>query len=413
MICFDRILRRVALSVCILLLHGGRLDAFAPKRRFNTPTALFAAASKSGRDNKKSSRIKDGLQSKQKRNGQKRNEARPVLANYAEHHIDSVNKERLTFPIDCQHFGACPGCVVNDHVGNVEVIKSAKLFFSSTAVRKRRLDVSPARLVVEDSDDGFYSVVVPSPLSGWRTQAKLAVAPKSSSWAKDGCSFGLFQRGTHSVVAVPDCKVHHPSINRAVRALAAATEKVGTAAFETNSSQGGLRYVQFQVERTSGKICLTLVWNADSLKQTQPALSRLQKELQRSEPDLWHSMWCHCNDGQGNSIFSRNSNRWYRLVGPEFLREPFAVGGRGWLHFSPLAFRQGSMDGFDVLATDVARAIPEKSRVCELYAGIGVLGLTALAYHHNSTGGEPLTWIRCSDENPANPRCFYRSVNSL
>jgi hypothetical protein len=83
----------------------------------------------------------------------------------------------------------------------------------------------------------------------------------------------------------------------------------------------------------------------------------------------------------------------------------------GWLYFSPLAFRQGNMEGFDVIANDVARAIPGGSKVCELYAGVGLLGLTSLIYHHSN--GKPLIWVRCSDENPANPRCFTRSLQSM
>lgn len=337
---------------------------------------------------------------------------RPVLANYEENRNAHTNQERLAAAIDCTHFGeSCPGCVVNSKVGSVDIIQSANLYFSSTAVRKHRLDVDPRSSVVESSDDGFYQVVIPSSLKGWRTQAKLAVAPKGSKWQNDGCAFGLYKRGTHSVLSIPNCEVHHPSINRAVHALVAATEKVRTAAYEKEHDQGGLRYVQFQVERTTGRICLTLVWHGEGLKDTQPSLSRLIKELQRAEPDLWHSIWCHCNDTPLNNIFSRNPNRWHRLVGPEFMREPLAVGDKGWLYFTPLAFRQGNLDGFDVLATDVAKRIPEKSRVCELYAGVGVLGLTALAHHYD--GGKPLTWVRCSDENPANPRCFHRSVSSL
>lgn len=93
------------------------------------------------------------------------------------------------------------------------------------------------------------------------------------------------------------------------------------------------------------------------------------------------------------------------------MREPLPVGEQGWLYFTPLTFRQGNLGGFDILANDVARAVSGGSRVCELYAGVGVLGLTALAHHYEE--GNPLEWIRCSDENPANPKCFQRAVESL
>lgn len=129
------------------------------------------------------------------------------------------------------------------------------------------------------------------------------------------------------------------------------------------------------------------------------------------------------------------------MDGPEFVREVLPgtsdvdVKNRkgGLLHFNPMAFRQGNIEGFDAIAMHVAKEIPGGSKVCELYAGIGVLGLTALAYHgkedtHNSEDNgwyndfdnnydndrrKPLTWLRCSDENPANPRLFQRTVNSM
>jgi tRNA/tmRNA/rRNA uracil-C5-methylase (TrmA/RlmC/RlmD family) len=333
-----------------------------------------------------------------------------VLTDYQFNRNPRINQARLADSIGCEHFGTCPGCVVNSKVGNVDIIKSAKFFFSSTAIRRKRLDIHPDDVVTEESDDGFYTVVIPSALKGWRTQAKLAVAPRASAW-EPGCSFGLYSRGTHTVLEIPSCEVHHPSINRAVDVLVRATEKTNIAAYNEKSGEGGLRYVQFQVERSTGKISLTLVWNAENLKDTQPALTRLVKELQRSDRDLWHNIWCHCNSGTGNNIFARNSGRWHLMAGPEFLREPFPVGDTGWLYFTPLAFRQGNMDGFDILAVDVAKAVPGGSRVCELYAGVGLLGLTALAYHADK--GDSLKWIRCSDENPANPRCFERTVSSL
>ena len=338
---------------------------------------------------------------------------RPVLTDYAENRNLFVNEERLEGSIGCEHFASCAGCVTNERVGEVDVIQSAKRYFSSTAVRKNRMDVqqSGEDWVVEAEDDGFYQVVVPSKITEWRTQAKLVVTSKSSSWLNDGCLFGLYKRGTHEVLSIPTCSVHHPSINRAVKVLEEATAKVGTAAYSKESREGGLRYVQLQVERSTGKICLTLVWFATELKFAQPALSRLTKELSRSAPDLWHSMWCHCNDSPGNNIFNRNPKGWYQLSGNEFVREPLAVGDYGYLYFTPLTFRQGNMDGFDILAKDVAKWIPGGSKVCELYAGVGLLGLTSLVHHDQLDS--PLTWVRCSDENPANLRSFTRSLSSM
>lgn len=339
---------------------------------------------------------------------------RPVVTSYDDNRDYFVNQERLNAAINCEHFGSCPGCVVDDMVGDVQIINSAKRYFSSTAVRRKRTDVieSGEDWVIEDMDDGFYKVVIPSEITEWRTQAKLVCAPKSSSWAKDGCRFGLYKRRSHDVLDIPNCKVHHPSINRAVEALEKATDKVGTAAYSEDAREGGLRYIQMTVERTTGKVCLTLVWAASDIKYAQPALSRLTKELTRMEPDLWHSMWLHCNDGPGNNIFTRNSRNWHIISGNEFMREPIAIGDKGYLFFSPLVFRQGNINGFDILATDVALKIPGGSKVCELYAGVGLLGLTALV-HHSQPEEEPLTWVRCSDENPSNPRCFHRSVSSL
>lgn len=402
-----------------------QIDAFTPQRaygpRYPSNSELAATEKKSASGTKKKGGKWGQRRDKKKprdSNSRLRSplvvSTRPVLANYEENRNVFINDKRLEGAINCEHFGTCPGCVVNDSVGDIEIIESAKRYFSSTSIRRKRADVieTGEDWVIEDTDDGFYKVVVPSSITQWRTQAKLVAAPKSSSWAKDGCNFGLYKRRSHDVMAIPNCMVHHPAINKAIDLLEKATDRVGTAAYTEDSREGGLRYVQLTVERITGKVCLTLIWAAADIKNTQPSLSRLTKELTKLDPDLWHSMWLHCNDGSGNNIFTRNSQNWHRISGNEFMREPLSVGDQGYLYFSPLAFRQGNLDGFDVLANDVARSIPSGSKVCELYAGVGLLGVTALAYHSNH-GDSPLTWVRCSDENPANPRCFHRSIASL
>ena len=102
-------------------------------------------------------------------------------------------------------------------------------------------------------------------------------------------------------------------------------------------------------------------------------------------------------------------------------------GEGGMIHYTPSAFRQGYLEGFNAVAMNVAWAVLPGSRVCKLYAGVGVLGLTDLSYHHcmskveedddyddyGGGGRRPLRWLRCSNENTTNTRCFDRSVGSM
>ena len=106
-----------------------------------------------------------------------------------------------------------------------------------------------------------------------------------------------------------------------MKALEEATGRARTPAYDEDGDVGLLRYVQCRVELSTGKVCLALVMNAEKYKNCQPHLSRLVKELKRAEPDLWHSIWVHCNDSPGNAIFSRDPGRWHRVEGPPYVRE--------------------------------------------------------------------------------------------
>jgi len=266
--------------------------------------------------------------------------------------------------IDCPHFGSCPGCLVAKGLEEATpILAMARQYFNSFGVD--------------------YNVVRPTSVQHWRTQAKLVA--HHSKWSPN-MELGLYQRQSHTVVSIPDCTVHHPSINQAVELLC-------------QYSLPSLRYVQLSVERSTGRVCLTLIVHAETLKDAQPSLGRLLKQLTH---DVWHSVWVHCNPHDGNAIFCRDGG-WHRVRGPEFVRETILDTT---FHFTPHTFRQGNLDGFAAIAQAVTDRIPQGSRVCELYAGVGVLGLAAYTV-------KSLEWLRCSDENPYNERCFVRSVALL
>lgn len=324
--------------------------------------------------------------------------------------------------INCPHFGTCPGCVVNSTIADIDIIQSAKLYFSSLSVQKH---IMPSKLKEQSfyQEEDFFRIKIPSSITEWRSQAKLAVAP-ANTWSRAaGASVGLYARNSHKVLTIPDCKVHHPSINKAVEMIAQATKNVRTPVYQEDVGIGLLRYVQLQVEMSTGKVCLTLVMNAEKLKECQPHLSFLVKELKKMDPkrEVWHSIWCHCNDSKGNAIFARDIKRWHPVEGPPFICEKIPGSDpdvkEGLLYFSPMVFRQGNLEGFSEIAREVREAIPVGSKVCEMYAGVGLLGLSSLLHHgkmaDQNGDGLGLKWLRCSDENPENARCFERAVNSM
>ena len=336
----------------------------------------------------------------------------------------SLNENLLqsSASIECPHFGTCPGCVVNSTIADIDIVQSAKLYFSSQSVQKHIL---PSKLNEQDlyDDEDFFKVRIPSSVTGWRSQAKLAIAPTSTWSRSSGATIGLYARHSHKVLSIPDCQVHHPSINRAVDIIVQATKKVRTPIYQEDLGIGLLRYIQLQVEMSTGKVCLTLVMNAEKLKQCQPHLSFLVKELKRMDgkKEVWHSIWCHCNDSSGNTIFARDIKRWHPLEGPPYIREKIPGSDpsvkEGLLYFSPMVFRQGNLEGFSEIAREVREAIRMGSKVCEMYAGVGLLGLSSLLYHGKQVDEngdvQGLKWLRCSDENPENARCFERAVNSM
>ena len=378
---------------------------------------------------------------------------------------DTIQRENED--LDCPHFKDCPGCITPKHYTDIPIIKSARLFFSSSSIQQKIIqpksklnddqsyednyeddggydgnyyddeddygyDDEPRRNSNSRSKADFYQTIIPSAITEWRTQAKLAVQPKSK-WG-NGCHFGLYERHTHKVVPIPSCTVHHPSINAAIAILNKATDQCKTPAWREETNGNGLRYVQLSVERMTGRVSMTLVWHASNMKETQPHLARLVKECKKQQHQmtrndqgqlLFHSIWCHTNDSLGNAIFLRGERIWHPMDGPEFMREVIpgtnVEDRQGLLHFTPMVFRQGNMDGFDEIAMHVARSMDGGSKVCELYAGVGLLGLTSLSYWSNEdkaqggsgSGDKSLGWLRCSDENPNNPRCFKRTVNTM
>ena len=237
-----------------------------------------------------------------------------------------------------------------------------------------------------------------------------------------------------------------------------------------------LRYVHFTVEGATERVVAVLVWNAADLKGAQPYVSRMVNEMKKlgagyfkgggkearggrkkedgggdgddvvdddndddERTSLWHSIWVHCHDDEGNSIYNRKegSGRWFLVHGPRFSREdvfpPVAAllgpssrssssssSSRGsspaCLYFTPQVFRQANFGAFSAqVGVDVLDAVRESGAdtVLELYGGTGALSLNLWAMDKLSPVEKRLRWIKCSEINPAAEECFAKGMGAM
>jgi tRNA/tmRNA/rRNA uracil-C5-methylase (TrmA/RlmC/RlmD family) len=241
-----------------------------------------------------------------------------------------MNKVMNELSTVCSHFGACSGCTL-----------------------KKKLAPPP----IWDEVLGFLgeAELVTGALQGWRTKAKLAIRGTFQN-----PKIGLYRAGTHDVHPIPDCLAHHPSINRAIKILEEAIrrEKV----FIYDEKRGILRYAQCSVDLVTDKVQLALV-----VQSRDPSIDRLCVTLLKSE--LWHSIWLNVQPAKTNVILG---DEWIHIWGEKFLwRE---LSGRKF-PFHPGAFSQAHWTCFEKLAKQVIEWVPNQSRLVEIYAGVGAMGV--------------------------------------
>lgn len=244
----------------------------------------------------------------------------------------------------CPHLADCPGC---PHYGLVAPSQQTSGYLERIA--------------------GFGGLPAPEVRSGrasaYRHRGRLAVRGSAAE-----PQIGVFRRGSHDVVDIPDCRVHHPLINHAAEVLREAIRTTRTEPYNDGPHNGALRYVQIAIERSSQSVQLVLVENSREPK----GLKALGGELRdRLGSDL-HSLWWNGQPEQSNAILGPFWEHW---GGPPSIREEIAGTV---VFFPPDAFAQSHLELAEEIARRVREQIPLGSRVAEFYAGAGALGLGVL-----------------------------------
>jgi len=221
------------------------------------------------------------------------------------------------------------------------------------------------------------------PLTGFRHRVRLAVRGRANN-----PKLGLFEAGSHRVVHIPSCAVHHPLINDVARTFRQCLVEHRVPPYSDTSHAGLVRYLQVVVERRTRTAQVVVVAN-----DTSPdALIGLFQTFTERLGSRLHSLFWNGNPERTNTILGPH---WHAVSGPPSVVEQ--VEGVN-LHYPPGAFGQSNLELAETMNRRVRELVSGAERVLELYAGVGAIGLPlARSTPHlalNELGAESLDGLR-------------------
>ncbi|HEX4049743.1 MAG TPA: hypothetical protein VHY19_02535 [Steroidobacteraceae bacterium] len=205
--------------------------------------------------------------------------------------------------------------------------------------------------------------LVSGPVAAFRSRARLAIRGRIGT-----PKIGLFEEGTHRVVHVPQCRVHHPLINRVAETVRGALIDARVPPYSDAAHLGVARYLQVAIERRSQSAQVVLIANSVTSEPLAQALGWIRERLGN---DL-HSLWFNSQCARGNAILGP---AFERIVGADSVVEVF---GGADVHYPPGAFGQSNLATAGQIIDELRRQVPGGARVAEFYAGVGAIGLSLL-----------------------------------
>jgi tRNA/tmRNA/rRNA uracil-C5-methylase (TrmA/RlmC/RlmD family) len=298
--------------------------------------------------------------------------------------------------------------------GTQHVLSDPSLLYISNP-RKAPVVQRAIQFFRQETGHDFHVVV--GPMKGWRTVSKLPV--RSMGDKNNTLAVGLFQPKTHKLIhGSGSSAVQHTSINQAVTRIQSCARACNILAYDESSGEGDFRNISVNVERATGKVQITIIWNGEvSDKVQRHNAQKFANRLVKDMHEQLHSLWIHFNSSwkHDNAIVSR-TGAWELVYGPgqvvEYLNllslqeRPADSTIRVPLHFPPNVFRQANLDAFTQIVIKIREYVFQEQvdAICELYGGVGTIGLHLV---------DLCKTLVSSDENPHNKACFDKSVAAI
>lgn len=300
-------------------------------------------------------------------------------------HNDSVPPARKAVDpkSPCSIMRACGGCTALNcpYKKQLAAKQAAMEELFAELCEREGIAVDPIRgMGVTLGDPGKY----PSP-RGFRHKAATPFAP-----GKEGAvRCGFFERGTHKIVAVPECPVEAPGARQILNGIAHEAERLHIPAFNEDKHLGLLRYAIVRCGWRSDQIMVTVVTAQRDLPHAQEffdAIAALDSHIVTVAQNI--------NGRPGNAILGEETRIVYgadcmrdKLLGCEFDISPTAFYQTNPQQTELLY--QLAIDGMDLQQGDV---------LMDAYCGSGTIGLCAAKNAQDKGAGIMLLGV---ERNPA------------
>lgn len=301
---------------------------------------------------------------KAKRPGSRRSGDKASQAHSKRPHKDPVSSARKAVDpkSPCSIMKSCGGCTAlnRPYKKQLAAKQAAMEELFAELCEREGIAVDPIRgMGVTLGDPGKY----PAP-RGFRHKAATPFAP-----GKEGAvRCGFFERGTHRIVAVPECPVEAPGARQILNGIAREAERLHIPAFNEDKHLGLLRYAVVRCGWRTDQVMVTLVTAQRDLPHAQEffeAVAALDPHIVTVAQNI--------NGRPGNAILGEETRIVYgaectrdQLLGCEF-------------DISPTAFYQTNPQQTELLyqlAID-SMDLQQGDVLMDAYCGSGTIGLCA------------------------------------
>ncbi len=276
----------------------------------------------------------------------------------------------MTQRVACEHADRCGGCPLLELSYDEQLVRKRARVADAIARYPTLASASPGPVAAAD------------PIVGYRTRAKLIVAP--------GGAIGLYARGGgHHVVDIPGCRVVTPALAAVAAALrervAVAEAEGGALAPFDPSGAGALRAVDLREVRDGEgtHVLVTFVLEGPRVESDRAALQRAARELMAAVPSVI-GVAANFHVGDGPQILGEET---VRLAGVEHAADRVGSSVHFATYGSFVQAHRGQAERIHSLLADAVGVGAERSpdarqgapRVLDLYAGSGSIGLALAA----------------------------------